>query len=38
MASTSEEAGKAVGEIAAAISDVALGAERQVRGVTAKPR
>jgi methyl-accepting chemotaxis protein len=31
MASTSEEAGKAVGEIAHAVSDVAQGAERQVR-------
>ena len=33
MAATSEEAGKAVGEIAAAVGDVAQGAERQVRGV-----
>jgi methyl-accepting chemotaxis protein len=31
MAMTSEEAGKAVGEIASAVSDVAQGAERQVR-------
>ena len=31
MASTSEEAGRAVGEIASAMSDVAAGAERQVR-------
>jgi methyl-accepting chemotaxis protein len=31
--SASEEAGKAVGEIAAAVSDVAQGAERQVRVV-----
>ncbi len=33
MASTSEEAGKAVGEIAAAVGEVAQGAERQVRTV-----
>jgi methyl-accepting chemotaxis protein len=33
MASTSEEAGRAVGEIAQAVSDVAQGAERQVRSV-----
>jgi methyl-accepting chemotaxis protein len=33
MASTSEEAGRAVGEIAAAVTDVAHGAERQVRMV-----
>ncbi|HWT92566.1 MAG TPA: methyl-accepting chemotaxis protein [Solirubrobacteraceae bacterium] len=33
MASTSEEAGRAVGEIASAVSDVAQGAERQVRSV-----
>ena len=33
MASTSEEAGRAVGEIASAVSDVAQGAERQVRMV-----
>jgi methyl-accepting chemotaxis protein len=33
MASTSEETGRAVGEIASAISDVAQGAERQVRMV-----
>jgi methyl-accepting chemotaxis protein len=33
MASMSDEAGKAVGEIAAAASDVAQGAERQVRVV-----
>jgi methyl-accepting chemotaxis protein len=31
MASTSEETGHAVGEIASAVSDVAQGAERQVR-------
>jgi methyl-accepting chemotaxis protein len=31
MAGTSDEAGRAVGEIAAAVSDVAHGAERQVR-------
>jgi methyl-accepting chemotaxis protein len=31
MASTSEEAGRAVGEIAQAVTDVASGAERQVR-------
>ena len=31
MASTSEEAGRAVGEIADAVGDVAAGAERQVR-------
>ena len=35
MASTSEEAGRAVGEIAAAVTDVAHGAERQVRMVEA---
>ena len=33
MASTSEEAGRAVGEIASAVTDVATGAERQVRMV-----
>jgi methyl-accepting chemotaxis protein len=33
MATTSEEAGRAVGEIATAVSDVARGAERQVRTV-----
>src|SRR5262249_31216140 len=33
MASTSEEAGRAVGEIANAVADVARGAERQVRMV-----
>jgi methyl-accepting chemotaxis protein len=33
MASTSEEAGRAVGEIANAVGDVAQGAERQVRMV-----
>jgi methyl-accepting chemotaxis protein len=33
MASTSEEAGRAVGEIASAVTDVAQGAERQVRMV-----
>ena len=33
MASTSEEAGRAVGEIANAVADVAAGAERQVRTV-----
>jgi methyl-accepting chemotaxis protein len=33
MATTSEEAGRAVGEIASAMSDVATGAERQVRMV-----
>jgi methyl-accepting chemotaxis protein len=33
MAATSEEAGRAVGEIAAAVTDVAQGAERQVRMV-----
>jgi methyl-accepting chemotaxis protein len=33
MATTSEEAGRAVGEIAQAVSDVAQGAERQVRAV-----
>ncbi|HET6548238.1 MAG TPA: HAMP domain-containing methyl-accepting chemotaxis protein, partial [Solirubrobacter sp.] len=33
MASTSEEAGRAVGEIASAVGDVAQGAERQVRMV-----
>jgi methyl-accepting chemotaxis protein len=33
MASTSEEAGRAVGEIAGAVSDVAQGAERQVQMV-----
>jgi methyl-accepting chemotaxis protein len=33
MASTSEEAGRAVGEIASAVTDVAHGAERQVRMV-----
>ena len=33
MASTSEEAGRAVGEIAHAVSDVASGAERQVKMV-----
>ena len=33
MASTSDEAGRAVGEIAAAVTDVAHGAERQVRMV-----
>jgi methyl-accepting chemotaxis protein len=33
MAATSEEAGSAVGEIAAAVADVAQGAERQVRMV-----
>ncbi len=34
MASTSEEAGRAVGEIAHAVTDVATGAERQVRMVS----
>jgi methyl-accepting chemotaxis protein len=34
MASTSEEAGRAVGEIALAVSGVASGAERQVRMTT----
>jgi methyl-accepting chemotaxis protein len=33
MASTSDQAGRAVGEISGAIGDVALGAERQVRMV-----
>ncbi len=33
MASTSEEAGRAVGEITSAVTDVAQGAERQVRMV-----
>jgi methyl-accepting chemotaxis protein len=33
MASTSDETGRAVGEIAAAVNDVAQGAERQVRMV-----
>ena len=33
MAATSQEAGRAVGEIASAVSDVAQGAERQVRMV-----
>ncbi len=33
MASTSEEAGRAVGEIATAVTDVAAGAERQVKMV-----
>ena len=33
MATTSDEAGRAVGEIASAMSDVATGAERQVRMV-----
>src|SRR5215218_7868912 len=33
MAATSEEAGRAVGEIASAVSDVAQGAERQVHKV-----
>ncbi|WP_157591956.1 methyl-accepting chemotaxis protein [Solirubrobacter soli] len=33
MASTSEEAGRAVGEIASAVTDVAQGAERQIRMV-----
>jgi methyl-accepting chemotaxis protein len=33
MAATSEEAGRAVGEIASAVSDVAQGAERQIRKV-----
>ena len=33
MATSSQEAGRAVGEIASAVSDVALGAERQVRVV-----
>ena len=33
MASTSDEAGRAVGEIAAAVGEVAQGAERQVRAV-----
>jgi methyl-accepting chemotaxis protein len=33
MATTSEDAGRAVGEIASALSDVAQGAERQVRMV-----
>ena len=33
MASTSDEAGRAVGEIASAVTDVAQGAERQVRMV-----
>ncbi|HWT92565.1 MAG TPA: methyl-accepting chemotaxis protein [Solirubrobacteraceae bacterium] len=33
MAATSEEAGRAVNEIAHAVSDVALGAEKQVRSV-----
>ena len=33
MATTSQEAGRAVGEIASAVSDVAQGAERQVRVV-----
>jgi methyl-accepting chemotaxis protein len=35
MASTSDEAGRAVGEIASAVTDVAQGAERQVRMVEA---
>jgi methyl-accepting chemotaxis protein len=35
MASTSDEAGRAVGEIASAVTDVAHGAERQVRMVEA---
>ena len=38
MASTSEEAGRAVGEIASAVGEVAQGAERQVRMVEADPR
>jgi methyl-accepting chemotaxis protein len=38
MASTSEEAGRAVGEIANAVSDVAAGAERQVRVVSEAQR
>jgi methyl-accepting chemotaxis protein len=33
MASTSDEAGRAVGEIASAVGEVAMGAERQVRMV-----
>jgi methyl-accepting chemotaxis protein len=33
MATTSEEAGRAVGEIASAVGEVATGAERQVRAV-----
>jgi methyl-accepting chemotaxis protein len=33
MASTSEEAGRAVGEIANAVSEVAIGADRRVRSV-----
>ena len=33
MATTSEEAGRAVGEIASAVGEVAQGAERQVRAV-----
>src|SRR4051812_20732319 len=33
MAATSDEAGRAIGEISAAVSDVAQGAERQVRMV-----
>ena len=35
MAATSEETGRAVAEIAAAVTEVAHGAERQVRGVEA---
>ena len=35
MASTSDEAGRAVGEIAQAVGEVAAGAERQVQSVTA---
>ena len=38
MATTSDEAGRAVGEIAAAVGEVAQGAERQVRDGRAGPR